>query len=145
MSNFQKMEYKSSFQKSILNLVRFNAWQKNKTRNFFANLILNLCCKTPFGLLWAIKCVKTQFYIFTFKKKKFAVWPAKICLEQVWRTAPGLLLKDVSVRCRVRSVPAGRAGVEGHAGAAAWQQWERVREPEPPRLPHNLPCLLTRK
>lgn len=34
LSNFQKMEYKSSFQKLILNPVRFNVWQENKLRIF---------------------------------------------------------------------------------------------------------------
>lgn len=51
-------------------------------------------------------------------KKKFAVWPAKVCLEQVWKTATGLLFKDISVRSSVRSLPVGKAGVDRHIRAA---------------------------
>lgn len=63
--------------------------------------------------------LKPCFASLPFQKKKFAVWPAKICLEQVWKTATGLLFKDISVRSSVRSLPVGKAGVERHVRAAA--------------------------
>jgi len=120
---------------------------RKRNEDFVTTLILSLCCKTPSGLLWAIKCVKTLFYMFTLTKEKLAVWPAKMCLEQVRKAAPGLLFRDVSVRSRVRSsLLVGRAGAAPEARAAACELWARharegFPEPGPPGLPRHLPCL----
>lgn len=116
-----EIEYKSSFEKLILNPVRFNVRQEKKLRIFFTNLILNLCCKTPFGFLRAVTCVKT----FTFKKAEVCSLASTDVSRAGVKTATGLLFKDTSVRPSVRGLPLGRAGTERLVGAAAWKQWDR--------------------